>query len=92
MIVLYNVGLFFLRLAFRFAALFHAKAFAFVKGRKNLLENLRWSFQNHKGPLVWVHCASLGEFEQGRPVIELLKKEHPSIKVLLTFFHPLDLR
>ena len=88
MIVLYNVGLFFLRLAFRFAALFHAKAFAFVKGRKNLLENLRWSFQNHKGPLVWVHCASLGEFEQGRPVIELLKKEHPSIKVLLTFFSP----
>jgi len=50
--------------------------------------SLRASFQNHVGPLVWVHCASLGEFEQGRPVIELLKKEFPHVKVLLTFFSP----
>ncbi len=39
-------------------------------------------------PLVWVHCASLGEFEQGRPIIEALKKESPSLKILLTFFSP----
>jgi 3-deoxy-D-manno-octulosonic-acid transferase len=88
MILLYRVGLFFLRLGFRFAALFHAKAFAFVKGRKNLFGNLQGAFQNHKGPLVWMHCASLGEFEQGRPVIEFLKKEYPSLKLLLTFFSP----
>ena len=88
MTVFYRIGLFFLRLGFRFAALFHTKAFAFVNGRKNLFKNLQSAFQNHKGPLAWVHCASLGEFEQGRPVIELLKKEHPSLKVLLTFFSP----
>jgi 3-deoxy-D-manno-octulosonic-acid transferase len=38
--------------------------------------------------VVWVHCASLGEFEQGRPLIELLKDEFPQSKILLTFFSP----
>jgi 3-deoxy-D-manno-octulosonic-acid transferase len=38
--------------------------------------------------VVWVHCASLGEFEQGRPVIEALKREFPRYKILLTFFSP----
>ena len=39
-------------------------------------------------PVVWMHCASLGEFEQGRPVLENLKKTHPRLKILLTFFSP----
>ncbi len=44
----------------------------------------------HKGQnkLIWVHCASLGEFEQGRPLIESLKGQFPQAKVLLTFFSP----
>ena len=88
MILLYNTGLFFLRLGFNIAALFHSKAKAFVIGRKNIFQKLQAAFQQHQGKLVWVHCASLGEFEQGRPVIELLKKENPEIKVLLTFFSP----
>lgn len=41
-----------------------------------------------KGPVLWMHCASLGEFEQGRPVLEQFKKEHPSHRILLTFFSP----
>lgn len=88
MILLYNTGLFFLRLGFRIAAQFHSKAKAFVLGRKDLLQRLQDSFRHHEGKLAWVHCASLGEFEQGRPVIELLKKENPEIKILLTFFSP----
>lgn len=40
------------------------------------------------GPFVWVHCASLGEFEQGRPVLESIRKRFPSHKILLTFFSP----
>jgi len=44
--------------------------------------------QRVKGKLVWVHCASLGEFEQGRPLIETLKARFPHIKILLTFFSP----
>lgn len=39
-------------------------------------------------PYVWVHAASLGEFEQGRPVIEKIKRDYPGVKVLLTFFSP----
>lgn len=39
-------------------------------------------------PLVWVHCASLGEFEQGRPIMEGLRQHHPDVKILLTFFSP----
>jgi len=41
-----------------------------------------------KTPLIWMHCASLGEFEQGRPVIEALKENHPNSQILLTFFSP----
>lgn len=43
---------------------------------------------SQKPPLVWMHCASLGEFEQGRPVLEALKTNYPGIKILLTFFSP----
>jgi 3-deoxy-D-manno-octulosonic-acid transferase len=88
MTLLYNIGLSFLQLGYRVTALFVPKAEAFVNGRKNLVEKIQKAFQGHQGPLVWVHCASLGEFEQGRPVIESLKKEFPSVKVLLTFFSP----
>jgi len=88
MTLFYNIGLSFLQLGFRAAALFSPKAKAFVNGRTNLLEQIQKAIQGHQGPLVWVHCASLGEFEQGRPVIESLKKEFPSVKVLLTFFSP----
>ena len=88
MTLLYNIGLSFLRLGYRIAALFLPKAKAFVNGRKSLFQKIQKAFQGHQGQVVWVHCASLGEFEQGRPVIESLKKEFPSVKVLLTFFSP----
>lgn len=88
MILLYNLGLFAMRLGFRVAALFNSKAAAFVKGRKGIFDDLRTSLPKMDGPVVWVHCASLGEFEQGRPVIEMLKKEYSDISVLLTFFSP----
>lgn len=39
-------------------------------------------------PLIWIHCASLGEFEQGRPLIEKIRVNYPSYKILLTFFSP----
>jgi 3-deoxy-D-manno-octulosonic-acid transferase len=73
-------------LLLRIAMPFHPKAAAWVKGRKNLfskLEKLR-----NQGPFVWIHCASLGEFEQGRPVMEAIRKHYPGHKLLLTFFSP----
>lgn len=59
------------------------KAKQWVNGRRQ-----RPTSDNDQSPWVWFHAASLGEFEQGRPVIEALKKEHPEIKVSLTFFSP----
>jgi len=60
----------------------------FYQGRKQLILTIRESLNENKDPLFWVHCSSIGEFEQGIPVIELLKKEHPTWKVVVTFFSP----
>lgn len=67
---------------------FNPKAKAFVTGRRHLFLRLTQSFKSNTHPVIWVHCASLGEFEQGRPVIERLKKEYPHYKILLSFFSP----
>lgn len=70
----------------RLAAPFHPKARAWVNGRRDLfkrLEPLRV-----QGPFIWMHCASLGEFEQGRPILEALRKNYPAYRILLTFFSP----
>src|SRR6187431_909633 len=88
MVILYNLLMILGRLGLRVVSVFHPKAKAFVKGRKNLLLNIQRDFQHVNDPVVWVHCASLGEFEQGRPVIERLKREFPQLKILLTFFSP----
>jgi 3-deoxy-D-manno-octulosonic-acid transferase len=58
-----------------------------VKGRKGLFEKLEAAFARHE-KVIWIHCASLGEFEQGRPLLEKFKSQHSNYKVLLTFFSP----
>lgn len=90
MLVLYNLAIALYTLGIRIAALFQPKAKLWVKGRKNLFKNLEERINNtaSSGPLVWIHCASLGEFEQGRPIIELLKEKNPDIQILLSFFSP----
>lgn len=88
MIFVYNVFIFLLRSGVFVASFFNAKARAFRKGRKGLQSIIQKDFQNITDPVIWIHCASLGEFEQGRPVIERLKDEFPQIKILLTFFSP----
>ncbi|HTH56966.1 MAG TPA: glycosyltransferase N-terminal domain-containing protein [Cyclobacteriaceae bacterium] len=86
---LYTLSIHFLRFAFILASPFSAKARQFVEGRKSIFSKLKTAFakQEH-GPLVWVHCASLGEFEQGRPIIESLKEKVADVRILLTFFSP----
>jgi len=86
---LYTLSIHLLRFCFILAAPFHQKARQFVAGRKNIFQELALAFsQRGATKLVWVHCASLGEFEQGRPLIESFKTNYPSIKILLTFFSP----
>lgn len=88
MVMLYNFFIFVLRIGVYIAAFFNPKAKAFFRGRKNLLNKVQQDFQSVTDPVVWMHCASLGEFEQGRPVIERLKEEFPQLKIMLTFFSP----
>src|SRR5688572_17669251 len=88
MIVLYNFLILILRAVFRIASLFHPKAKLFVKGRRGILKRMETVFGINNSPVVWIHCASLGEFEQARPLIETLKKEYNGLKILLTFFSP----
>ena len=70
------------------ATLFHPKAKLFIAGRKHLLTRMRQALATEQRPRIWMHCASLGEFEQGRPVLESLRKKYPSYALVLTFFSP----
>ncbi len=78
-------------LGIRLAAFRNEKAKLWVKGRVGVFEKLAAEIplkRRVNQRLVWMHCASLGEFEQGRTVIEALKKQHLEVLVLLTFFSP----
>ena len=67
-------------------ALFHKKMKLFVYGRKMSFQKLDALKRDSK--TIWIHASSLGEFEQGRPIIEKLKSENPTFKIVLTFFSP----
>src|SRR4051812_14271568 len=84
---LYN---FFIRLypfLIRLASPVNQKARLWLKGRQKVLERMKETIDADY-PLIWIHCASLGEFEQGRPLIEKIRIGYPSYKILLTFFSP----
>lgn len=89
--ILYRISIFGYLCVLYLAQYLHPKARAWVQGRKNLRAQLdKAARQFHAGPgrRVWMHCASLGEFEQGRPLIEALKREEPDCRILLSFFSP----
>lgn len=85
--LLYDTGVALYHFAVRCAAPWSAKARAWREGRREL-----WQRLEAKAPelqdCLWMHCASAGEFEQGRPVLEAIKAERPELPVLLTFFSP----
>jgi len=80
-------------LSIRFASVFNKKAALWIKGRQQywvILDKIVASppFNIPVRKLAWFHCASLGEFEQGRPIIETFKQQHPEYLILLTFYSP----
>ena len=86
---LYNLSIYALQIGLKLASPFNPKAKLWIDGRKNWKEKLKHQVDtNHLENAIWFHCASLGEFEQGRPVLEKLKKDSPYQKVVLTFFSP----
>lgn len=87
MMPLYNIGIRAYRAVIGLAMPFNPKAKFWVKGRKNWREKLSNAI-DHDSDWIWFHCSSLGEFEQGRPLIEAIKAQKPKFKILLTFFSP----
>ena len=71
----------------RIAAPFHRKARLMTEGRQGILPAVRQARQKGER-YIWMHVSSLGEFEQGRPLIEAIKAAHPEYKICLTFFSP----
>lgn len=93
--VIYNIFLLLFRSGISIASLWNKKARLWRIGRKDIFERLKSEIRNlpagRQGPkseIIWFHCSSLGEFEQGRPVIESLKSKYPNFKLLVTFFSP----
>lgn len=86
-VLVYNIILFLFRSGIFIASWFNPKAKKWRTGRHGLMQKLKEAIPIGE-KLIWVHCASLGEFEQGRPVIEELKKNFPGHRLLLTFFSP----
>lgn len=85
---LYRISIFSYRIAVSVASMFNEKAKKMHRGRHHLFDNLTSTFESETSPIAWFHCASLGEFEQGRPIIERFKTEFSTYKILLTFFSP----
>src|SRR5690606_17307147 len=87
MLFLYDVGIRLYNLLILLASVKNKKAAAWIKGRKNILQYIESQVKTNKKH-IWFHFASLGEFEQGRPVLEELKDRHPELPVVITFFSP----
>ena len=84
---LYNIAIWFYALVVRIVAFFNRKVRLMWRGEREAYAKIE-SGLAEGDKVVWVHAASLGEFEQGRPLIEKLKRENPEYKILLTFFSP----
>ena len=87
MLFLYDLGLRLYRFLILLASLKNKKAAAWIKGRRNLFPYISGQIEPNK-PHVWFHFASLGEFEQGRPVLEEMKSKYADISLVITFFSP----
>jgi len=83
----YNILIYITTFFLKGIALFNPKIKLFVDGRKTVFEILENSISN-TDKTIWIHCASLGEFEQGLPIIKELKKQYTTHKILVSFFSP----
>lgn len=86
--IFYEIFIFLYPKAAWLLGFYNEKARQWVNGRKDVFLNLAKAFEHNDAPVIWMHCASLGEFEQGRPILEALKETYPNHKILLSFFSP----
>tara|TARA_R100000306_G_scaffold5123_4_gene7557 strand:- start:965 stop:2197 length:1233 start_codon:yes stop_codon:yes gene_type:complete len=84
---IYNLSIHLASFGLRIVALFNKKMKLFVNGRKDVFEILQQKISS-EDKTIWFHCASLGEFEQGVPIMEAIKKQRPDHKIVVSFFSP----
>ena len=84
---IYNIGIYLLYFIIFITAFFNSKAKQWINGRKNVFKKIS-EYDNEGKKTVWVHCSSLGEFEQGRPIIDKIKAQHSEYKIVISFFSP----
>jgi 3-deoxy-D-manno-octulosonic-acid transferase len=94
-ILFYHIFLWLYKIGIRLIAPWNRKAQLWLEGRKDLFDQIRSSLSSaHSagstphGQTIWMHCSSLGEFEQGRPVLEKLRQRSPECRIILSFFSP----
>ena len=85
--ILYSLGIYAYAGCIKIASLFNRKARLLVKGHRQIFKTLEAQVDRNASYL-WFHASSLGEFEQGRPLIERIHQKHPECRILLTFFSP----
>ncbi len=85
--LVYNVSVYLYMVAVKILSVFNGKAKLWVDGRKNIFSRINKEDLSDK-QIIWVHCASLGEFEQARPIIEQMRSNFPKYSIFLTFFSP----
>lgn len=83
---MYSLAIYLMVLGCHIASLFNGKVRKMVQGHRDAWHILRKQIGTYR--YVWFHAASLGEFEQGRPLMERMRRENPDVKILLTFFSP----
>ena len=86
--ILYRLFLLFYPILAKLISPFNEKAKHWVLGQQKVWEEVSVLSSQIKGPIIWVHCASYGEFEQGSPIISALKKTYPTHQIWVTFFSP----
>ena len=85
--IIYSLGIYIFAGCIKIASLFNKKARLLVRGHKQIFSILEEQ-TDRKSTYLWFHASSLGEFEQGRPLIERIHNKHPECRILLTFFSP----
>jgi 3-deoxy-D-manno-octulosonic-acid transferase len=85
---LYIFALFLYKQILGIVSMFHSKAKKWNNGQKHVWEGLESAFENNRKPVAWFHTASMGEFEQGKPIIDAFSNEYPDYFILVTFFSP----
>jgi 3-deoxy-D-manno-octulosonic-acid transferase len=89
LIILYQLFLFFYKAGIWFVSFWNPKAKLWITGRRDVFKNLKNALESSVNKKrIWMHCASLGEFEQGRPVLQKIKETNPDATIIVTFFSP----